>query len=144
MIDDEAVRSIVVQTRGYPYFLQEWGAQAWNLASGPCISAADAVAAADAALAGLDASFFRVRFDRLTPKENAYVRAMAELGPGPHRSGDIAAKLGKPVENCAPLRTGIIKKGMIYSPQHGATAFTVPMFDAFMRRTMPDWSASKT
>lgn len=143
-IDDEAVRSIVDQTRGYPYFLQEWGAQAWNLASGPCITAMDAVAAADAALAGLDASFFRVRFDRLTPKEKAYVRAMAELGPGPHRSGDIAAKLGKPVENCAPLRTGIIKKGMIYSPQHGDTAFTVPMFDAFMRRTMPDWSVSRT
>jgi hypothetical protein len=138
-IEDDAVQSIVDQTRGYPYFLQEWGQQAWNLAVGPCITVADARSAADAALAGLDASFFRVRFDRLTPKEKAYVRAMAELGPGPHRSGDIAAKLGKPVENCAPLRTGIIKKGMIYSPQHGDTAFTVPMFDAFMRRTMPDW-----
>ncbi len=137
-IEDAAILSIVEQTKGYPYFLQEWGQQAWNLAAGPIISLADARAAADVAIAGLDASFFRVRFDRLTPKEKAYVRAMAELGPGPHRSGDIAAKLGKPVENCAPLRTGIIKKGMIYSPQHGDTAFTVPMFDAFMRRTMPE------
>lgn len=90
------------------------------------------------ATGALDQSFFRVRFDRLTPKEQDYLRAMASLGPGPHRSGTIAAALKRKVEALAPLRTGLIRKGMIWSPAHGQTAFTVPMFDAFMRRAMPD------
>jgi hypothetical protein len=89
------------------------------------------------ALAELDASFFRVRFDRLTPTEKRYLRAMAELGPGPHRSGDIAERMGGKVEGVAPIRNGLISKGMVYSPAHGDTAFTVPLFDGFMRRTMP-------
>jgi hypothetical protein len=90
------------------------------------------------ALADLDASFFRVRFDRLTPAEKLYLRAMAELGPGPHRSGDIAGLLGKKPSAVAPVRNRIIGKGMAYSPAHGDTAFTVPLFDGFMRRTMPE------
>ena len=90
------------------------------------------------ALAELDASFFRVRFDRLTPSEKRYMRSMAELGAGPHRSGDIAELLGKKVTTVAPTRNALIAKGMIYSPSHGDTAFTVPLFDEFMRRIMPD------
>jgi hypothetical protein len=85
----------------------------------------------------LDESFFRVRFDRLTPSEKAYLRAMAELGPGPHRSGDIAEELRRKVTALAPTRSKLIAKGMIWSPSHGDTAFTVPLFDQFMRRIIP-------
>jgi hypothetical protein len=93
------------------------------------------------AIAALDESFFRVRFDRLTPAERRYLRAMAELGPGPHRSGDIAAQLGRPVTSLGPVRNQINANGMIRSPSHDDTAFTVPLFDEFMRRIMPgdDW-----
>lgn len=87
-------------------------------------------------------AFFRVRLDRLTPREKEYMRAMAELGPGPHRSGDIAAVLGVKVTSVGFVRQELIRKGMIYSPQHGDTAFTVPMFDAFMKRSMPEWIAA--
>jgi hypothetical protein len=132
-----AIREIFEQTRGYPYFLQEWGKHCWNIAARSPISRSDAKKATVAALAELDASFFRVRFDRLTPTEKRYMRAMAELGPGPHRSGDIAAVLKQKVTSVAPVRSGLLAKGMIYSPAHGDTAFTVPLFDGFMRRTMP-------
>ena len=132
-----AIQSILGQTHCYPYFLQEWGKHAWNVAKGSPITAADANAATDLALAELDASFFRVRFDRLTPSEKRYMRAMAELGPGPHRSGDVADLLTKKVTTVAPTRNVLIDKGMIYSPSHGDTAFTVPLFDSFMKRTMP-------
>jgi hypothetical protein len=135
----EAIAVILEQTEGYPYFLQEWGRHAWDLALGSPITEDDAVRASSLALAGLDASFFRVRFDRLTPSEKIYMRAMAELGPGPHRSGDIAAKLGIAVTSAAPRRSALIAKGMIYSPAHGDTAFTVPLFDGFMRRVMPEF-----
>jgi DNA-binding CsgD family transcriptional regulator len=91
-------------------------------------------------LASLDESFFRVRYDRLTPREKRYLRAMSELGGGPHRSGDIAAIMHVKVESLSPLRSGLIRKGMIYSPQHGDTAFTVPLFDGFMRRVEPAFS----
>ena len=93
------------------------------------------------AVAALDESFFRVRFDRLTPMEKRYLRAIAELGPSPHRSGDIASTLGRKVTAVALLRNNLIGKGMIWSPNHGDTAFTVPLFDEFMHRVMPgdDW-----
>ena len=99
--------------------------------------------ASKAALAALDESFFRVRFDRLTPAERRYLRAMAELGPGPHRSGDVADELGRKVTSLGPTRGQLISKGMIWSPDHGDTAFTVPLFDEFMRRIMPgdDWKS---
>jgi hypothetical protein len=84
--------------------------------------------------------FFRVRCDRLTDREKDYMRAMAELGPGPHRSGDIAGALKIELRSAGPLRDSLIKKGMIYSEQHGRNAFTVPMFDDFMRPAMPDWT----
>lgn len=139
-IAKKAVDGIVAATLGYPYFLQEWGYQCWNEADRSPISSKDLEIATPVILKKLDESFFRVRFDRLTPMERRYLRAMAELGAGPHRSGDIAEKLGVKVQSVAPLRSGLIKKGMIYSPQHGDTAFTVPLFDQFMRRQMPTLS----
>jgi hypothetical protein len=134
-----ALRRIVQRTEGYPYFLQEWGAHAWNVAPTSPITREDVEAASNKAIAALDASFFRVRFDRLTPREQEYLRAMAELGPGPHRSGEIAAALGVAVTSAGPIRTGLIRKGMVWSPSHGETAFTVPMFHEYMRRAIPDW-----
>lgn len=139
----DALEEIVKVTEGYPYFLQEWGYQAWNLATKSPIPKDVVPTATTAAIRKLDQSFFRVRFDRLTPREKEYIRALADLGPGAHRSGDIADRLGVKVQSSAPLRSGLIKKGMIYSPAHGDTAFTVPLFDAFMMRTMPDWKKKK-
>lgn len=132
-----AVRLIIESTRGYPYFLQEWGKHAWDEARQSPITVQDVRRASDGAVAALDESFFRVRFDRLTPSEKKYLRAMAELGPGPHRSGDVAAQLARDVSTLAPTRAKLIEKGMVWSPSHGDTAFTVPLFDEFMRRIMP-------
>jgi hypothetical protein len=139
--DARAVEQIVDETKGYPYFLQEWGKHSWDAASASPIKPADVRAASKTAVAALDESFFRVRFDRLTPAEKKYLRAMAELGPGPHRSGDIATCLTRDVTSLGPTRNQLIAKGMIWSPNHGDTAFTVPLFDQFMRRIMPgdDW-----
>jgi hypothetical protein len=132
----EAIAEILRHTMGYPYFLQEWSRHAWNVADESPISRADARRATILALAELDAGFFRVRFERLTPTEKRYLGAMAALGPGPHRSGDIADRLGKSVTSVAPVRSELIAKGMIYSPAHGDTAFTVPLFEKFMKRIM--------
>lgn len=137
-IEDDALELIIAETQGYPYFLQEWGKHAWRVAAKSPINRADVVEAHELAIAELDASFFRVRFDRLTPKEKRYLRAMATLGPGPHRSGEIAAKLNGTVTGYASTRNSLILKGMLYSPSHGDTAFTVPLFDAFMRRVMQE------
>jgi hypothetical protein len=138
---DEAVDLIVAKTGGYPYFLQEWGKHAWDIAPQSPITRNDIANASQEAVAALDESFFRVRFDRLTPTEKKYLRAMAELGPGPHRSGDIADQLKRSVQSFGPTRSNLILKGMIWSPTHGDTAFTVPLFDEFMKRIMPgeDW-----
>ncbi len=140
-ITTEAVEQIIKETKGYPYFLQEWGKHAWDSAAASPISLLDVTRAHRSALAALDESFFRVRFDRLTPAEKKYLRAMADLGPGPHRSGDIADKLDRKVTSLGPTRNNLIAKGMIWSPNHGDTAFTVPLFDEFMHRIMPgrDW-----
>lgn len=135
---EEALAEILERTQGYPYFLQEWGKHCWNCASSSPIEGADALHATEAALAELDASFFRLRFDLLTPAEKRYMRAMAELGEGPHRSGDIANVMGRAVTSVAPVRNGLISKNLLFSPAHGDTAFTVPLFDGFMRRIMPD------
>lgn len=105
-------------------------------AQGPRITLADVNEATDQARDALDRNFFRVRFDRLTPREQVYLYAMAQLGAGPHRSGAIAEQMQLRVERTGPLRSGLIRKGMIWSPSHGMTAFTVPMFDTFMRRAM--------
>jgi hypothetical protein len=137
---EEAIDEILRRTEGYPYFIQEWGKHAWSEAPASPITLADVQRANEVAVAELDASFFRVRFDRLTPAEKRYIRAMAELGPGPHRSGDIADLLGKKNSAVAPVRARLIVKGMIYSPSHGDNAFTVPLFDGFMKRIMPSLS----
>ena len=136
-----ALKEIIETTHGYPYFLQEWGKHCWDVAERSPITLRDAVRASHEVTAALDESFFRVRFDRLTPTEKLYLRAMADLGPGPHRSGDIADRLGRKVTSLAPIRSELITKGMVWSPSHGDTAFTVPLFDQFMRRIMPgdDW-----
>ena len=134
---DTAVDEIFRCTFGYPYFLQEWGKHVWDLAPSSPITKADVERASDVALAALDENFFRVRFDRCTPAERRYLRAMAELGPGPHRSGDIAQTLSQKVITLAPLRNRLIRKGMIWAPSHGDTAFTVPLFHDYLARVMP-------
>jgi hypothetical protein len=138
---DLAVDLIIEKTQGYPYFLQEWGKHTWDVAPQSPIGPQDVVNASAEAVAALDESFFRVRFDRLTPAKKKYLRAMADRGPGPHRSGDIAEELERSVQSLGPTRAGLIAKGMIWSPTHGDTAFTVPLFDEFMKRIMPgnDW-----
>ena len=135
-----AVDEIISATQCYPYFLQEWGKHAWDVAEDSPITLEDVMKANIEAIAALDESFFRVRLDRLTPAEKIYMRGMAELGAGPHRSGDIAQVLGKPVEKIGPVRNNLIRKGMIWSPGHGDTAFTVPLFDQYMKRIMPETS----
>lgn len=138
---ERALEKIEEVTRGYAYFLQQWGSHTWRAAQESPIDIDAVDTASLTVIAALDESFFRVRFDRLTPKEKKYLRAMAELGPGPHRSGDIAACFSAEVSSLAPTRSSLITKGMVWSPNHGDTAFTVPMFDEFMKRIMPgsDW-----
>jgi hypothetical protein len=136
----EAVAAIIEKTHGYPYFLQEWGKHSWDVAQSSPITEADVIAASTQAIAALDESFFRVRFDRLTPAEKSYLRAMAELDAGPHRSGDIADTLGRLSSSLGPVRSSLIAKGMVWSPTFGDTAFTVPLFDEFMKRIIPIWS----
>lgn len=133
-ISNDALDEIVLKTQGYPYFLQEWGYQCWNIAHGAEINVADAIQAAVEATKRLDDGFFKVRFDRLTPKEREYVIAMAKLGAGPYRSSDIASALRETPQSLGPRRAQIISKGMIYSPSHGDIAFTVPMFNDYLIR----------
>jgi len=135
---DDAIDEIVAVTERYPYFLQQWGFQAWNMAQQSPITKADIQAATPAAIAALDASFFRMRFDRLTPKERQYLRAMAALGDEPQRSADVAARLLRSTNAAGPARDSLIRKGMIYSPEHSIVAFTVPLFGDFMRRAMAE------
>lgn len=135
--EETALERIFSETKGYPYFIQEWGKHSWDVASRSPITFEDVVIASKETIAALDESFFRVRFDRLTPLEKDYMKAMSLLGKGPHRSGDIAARMNKEVTRLAPIRSGLIAKGMIYSPSHGETAFTVPLFDEFILRVMP-------
>jgi len=135
---DDAVDAVIALTRGYPYFLQEWGAQAWLSARVSPITRKDVERATPVAIAELDASFFRVRLDRLSPKERGYLRAMAMVSDGEVRSAEVAERLKRTVGSVAPLRDGLIKKGMIYSTGHGLIAFTVPLFGDFLRRAMVD------
>lgn len=133
-IDDDLLNKIIALTRGYPYFLQEWGYQVWNAAPHSPIAINSIEIAEKEALRRLDEGFFKVRIDRLTPKEKEYVIAMARLGTGPYRSSDVADMLGEKLTTLGPRRAQIIAKGMIYSPAHGDIAFTVPMFDEYLKR----------
>ncbi len=132
-----ALKEIFRLTQGYPYFIQEWGYQSWNRAAGPPITLEVVQAATATVIERLDANFFRVRFDRLTPGEKRFLRAMAGFGAGAHRSADIAEAMGVNINSLGPGRAKLIQKGMIYSPTHGDLAFTVPLFDEFMLRAMP-------
>ena len=130
-----AIDEAVAFTKGYPYFLQEFGRQAWRVAEGPDrITRQDVLDAAPVARAELDAGFFRVRMDRTTGAQRAYLAAMAAMGPGPHRSGDVAAALDKKTTQVGTVRHSLIQQGLCYSPRHDVIAFTVPMFDEFVRR----------
>ena len=132
-----AVRSILDATQNFPYFIQEWGFQVWNRATSSPIASEAVAAATPEVVAHLDSNFFRVRFDRLTSLQQKYLRAMAELGPGPHKTGEIAATLGVGATSVATVRQQLVNKGMVWSQRHGETSFTVPMFDSFMKRQMP-------
>ena len=138
IFDAEAIEDVLKITDRYPYFLQQWSFQAWNVAAASPITAADVRAATPTAIAALDSGFFRMRFDRLTPKERQYLRAMAETGEVPQKSAEVAARLQRSTNACGPVRDNLIRKGMIYSPEHGKVAFTVPLFGDFMRRAMPE------
>jgi hypothetical protein len=136
VVEDDALKEVFRVTKGYPYFLQEWGYQAWNLAPASPITLKIVEEASATAIRRLDQNFFRVRFDRLTPSEKSFLRAMAQFGPGAHRTGEIADMLGQKITSLGPVRAKLIKKGMIYSPAHGELAFTVPLFDEFMMRAI--------
>ena len=135
--DKTALREVFRLTQGYPYFLQEWGYQVWNLAAASPITLPVVKDATAKVVPRLDQNFFRVRFDRLTPGEKRFLRAMAGLGPGAKRTADIAEALHVRIDRLGPVRSKLIKKGMIYSPAHGDLAFTVPLFDEFMLRAVP-------
>ena len=116
---DDALEEIFRLTKGYPYFLQEWGYQAWNQAVTSPITLRVIQETSGLVAKRLDDNFFRVRFDRLTPKEKTFLRAMAELGEAPYRTGDIAEKLNTKINILGPVRANLIKKGMVYSPSYG-------------------------
>jgi hypothetical protein len=134
----EALKKIFSLTMGYPYFIQEWGYQCWNQAEQSPIELDVVNTATTTVLTRLDENFFRVRFDRLTPREKNFLRAMAELGEQSQRIGDIADRLGVKVTSLGPVRAKLISKGMVYSPAYGDLAFTVPLFDQFMLRAIPE------
>ncbi len=142
--ESAALDRIFHLTKGYPYFLQEWGYQSWNLAPSSPITAQLVGEATTSVIERLDKNFFRVRFDRLTPREKDYLRAMAQLGSGPYRTPAIADCLRVKMSTTGPLRAGLIKKGMIYSPAHGDLAFSVPLFDEFMRRVIPEFERGQS
>ena len=132
--EDEAIGAIIKETQGYPYFLQEWGYQAWNTAKASPITADDIMISSNVAIERLDQNFFKSRYERLSNPQKAYLSAMAKCGPGPYRTGQIAKAIGKSSQQLGPTRDALINSGMIYSPRYGYAAFTVPLFDAFMRR----------
>lgn len=136
--NEDAIGRILEVTQRYPYFLQQWGYDVWNVALHSPITLADVDIATKRAIEELDQSFFKVRFDRCTPAEKRYMQALAALGSGKQRSGDVADRLGVKVTSLGPVRNSLIRKGMIFSPAHGDTAFTVPLFDEFMKRAMPE------
>ena len=137
--EKDALDEVFHLTKGYPYFLQEWGYVAWNLATTSPITLQVVRDAQSRVIPRLDENFFRVRYNRLTPSEKNFLRAMAELGQGAHRTGDIADILKVKVTSLGPVRAKLINKGMVYSPAHGDMEFTVPLFDDFMIRAIPEF-----
>jgi tetratricopeptide (TPR) repeat protein len=135
--NEDALDYVVAQTGGYPFFLQVWGEHCWDVAPASPVTLAHAKQASERAMASLDENLFKVRLARLTDREKAYARAMAELGPEPANSTAVADLLGLSATQSAPIREILIKKGMAYSPERGLIGFTVPKFDEYMRRAMP-------
>ena len=136
--EPEAVALALAWTDGYPFYIQQLGKHAWNLARGSLITAADVAAAIPAAQAALDASTYEVRIQRATNEERRYMRAMAELGAGPHKSGAVAAKLGRKTSEVSMIRQRLLDKGLVYATEdYGYVDFTVPRFAEFMARHMP-------
>jgi len=142
-IKPDAVKAIIQTTQGYPYFLQAWAYHVWNRAESSPINLEAVRDATDITTQKLDENFFKVRFDRLTNSEKNFLRAMAEIGPGPHKMADVADKMNLQLKSMSPTRSKLINKGMVYSPQHSEIAFTVPLFDEFMRRAMPEFKVKK-
>ena len=135
-IQQAALDLMVSASEGYPYFIQEWGNNTWDVAKGRTITADDVKTAEPLVESSLDENFYQVRMGRLTPKEAEYLQAMARLGPGPHRSADIAEQLGVRSEKISARRKDLIDKGMIYSPAHGEIAFSVPLFHKYLNRIL--------
>jgi len=138
VFDPTALDVAVDLTGGYPYFLQELGYAVWGLAEGPTITEEDVLASEPLYQSKLDSSFFRVRLDRTTELERVYLRAMAELGPEPQKAADVAQVMGRDSTQVAPTRAKLISMGLLFTPRHGYAAFTVPHFDRFMHRAVPD------
>lgn len=136
--EDQALDTALDVTGGYPYFLQELGYAVWGVAEGPVITRRDVELAVPTYQAKLDESFFRVRLDRATAMQRIYLRAMAELGPEPQRAQDVAAVIGRGSPQMAPVRAKLIDMGLLYTPEHGYAAFTVPRFDEFLTRAIPE------
>jgi hypothetical protein len=134
---DQALEEAFTVTGGYPYFVQELGYAVWTVAAGPQITADDVIAAVPGYEAKLDASFFRVRLDRTTDLQRAYLRAMAQLGSAAQKASDVADVMGRISTNLGPTRAELINMGLLYTPQHGFAAFTVPHFDRFLMRAIP-------
>jgi hypothetical protein len=136
--EDDAITAAIAFTEGYPYFLQELGYAVWTIATDDTVRLVDVDAAQRLVEDKLDGSFFRVRIDRTTQLERAYLRAMAELGPDAQLAGDVARLLDRTSQQCGPTRSKLIEQGLLYTPNHGYAAFTVPHFDRFLRRTIPE------
>ena len=132
--DEDALDYLVGQTSGYPYFLQQFGQDTWNHALGPRVTLADARLGAAIGRAALDDGFFRVRWERATRAEQRYLRAMAADGDGGSASGEVAVRLGRAATSFGPARANLISKGLVYAPEHGVVAFTVPGMADFILR----------
>jgi AAA ATPase domain len=135
--EDDALQRIVELSGCYAAFVQAYGKETWNMAPGSPITLADVQAAEPVVQAKLDEEFFHVRFEKATPAERRYMAAMADLGDGPYKTGDVAGRLGGRASSSSVHRDSLIKKGLIFSPDHGEVNFTVPHFSPFMRRRYP-------
>jgi hypothetical protein len=140
--NEDALDYILAQTEGYPFYLQVWGSKCWEVAKASPITLDDAKAATAAAIALLDEGIFNVRLARLTDRQKTFARAIAAYGPEPVTSSKVANHLGLTLSQAAPLREELIRKGMAYSPDRGLIGFTVPKFDEFLRRKLPDVAPS--
>jgi hypothetical protein len=134
---DDAAAAVVDRSDGYPFFVQVWAYHTWNAARDEPISTADVDRAAPAVGLALDGSFFAARIARIPASEVAYVRLLASLGPGPHRSGEVAAAGGRATSELSAIRDRLIREGVVYAPRYGWVEFAIPLFDDYVRRSLP-------